>query len=97
MVRIEFQVGENAMLRRRDTGHQCGMAGIGDGGPDADHAISVRARREQASEIGNFQSSGLRLEDVLGFHAVDGNHQHWGGKPQPGREQQQKRGSNAIE
>ena len=69
--RIEAVVGDDAMAGRRHTGHQRGVAGIGQRRHHAGDAGRMRALLHETAQIGNGQPALVRLQHVAGPQPVD--------------------------
>ena len=54
---IEHAVAEDAMDARRDAGDECGVAGVGDGGVDADETVGERSALNEFVEVGGVEAA----------------------------------------
>src|SRR5262249_28010622 len=78
--RIEGGVGKDVVLRGPDASDERGVARVGERGDDPRPAFGGGAFFQEAAEVGNFGAVGVGGGDVVGAHAVDGNHdQEWRG------------------
>src|SRR5262249_30123151 len=69
--RVERRVGEDAVSARPDPGDERGVARIGHGGNDPDHALGVRPFLHEAPELGDLEPARVGGGDVVGPESVD--------------------------
>jgi len=58
VIRVEHDVGEDAVKTRRDAGDEGGVAGIGDGGVDAYEAVGEGSALCKFVEVGGVEAAG---------------------------------------